>query len=183
MTCTFFSFALVAAASAQTLSRWRPLARREGHVAVALLALALLLVPTFRPGRLPAILAPEGSPPPERFAGREAVKVLRAQELAEPITILESSYSRAFYAGIRFRCVTPIEKASPFWTFVHDKGIDVMVIDDRLRADPRFRDDPEFVAFTDGRAREDFEVITVPDVHVDVAIHKRARRHGAKHRE
>jgi hypothetical protein len=180
VTATFLAFAMLAGAcnalAGPAKARWAILERIDGRVAAAVLALALVLVPTYRPGRLPALLSPEGQPPAQRFAGREAVEVLRGLNFTGPITILESSYSRGLYAGARFKSVTQAEKAAPFWAFVHERGIDVIVIDDRLRADPRFRDDVEFAAFQDGRSREDFRVIAVPEVHVDIAVRAKVLR-------
>ena len=174
VTATFLGFAVLAGASGVLAdamkARWPTLARLDGRVASAVLALLLLLVPTHRPGRLPALLSPAGPPPPERFGGLEAVRVLRGLHFTQPITILESSYSRGLYVGGPFKSVTQVEKAAPFWAFVHARGINVIVIDDRLRTDPRFCNDAEFAAFELGSVREDFRVIQVEDLNVLVAV-------------
>jgi hypothetical protein len=87
----------------------------------------------------------------------------------EPIVVLESGFSRAFYAGWDFTKVDHWTKAEGFRGFVAGRNISVVVLDERLRADPRFRDDPEFRAFA-AEQSGDFRFFDVPGTDVRVAV-------------
>ncbi len=155
-----------------------PLGRSRGIDtigAVALVgALVLLLaaLPTRRP-TFPSLLAANGPPPPLVHENRRTIEVLRSLHLRGLVPILESDHSRGTYTELDFVRVAQWEKFTTFWKFVHERQIAVVVINGRLYEDPRFKSDPEFLAFVDGTGeREDFEFIHVADTTVTLAVRK-----------
>lgn len=190
---TFLVLAAAAAAAGRPrgsspLARTRP-ARWLRVAVVALAALLVAAVPTARPGALPSLLAPAGPPPPPESAqeNRATIHALRRLGLvslpwgpAAPradwmpaVVILEPDYSRGVYAFDRFVRVEQWQKTTPFWQFVHETWTNVIVLNARLKSDPRLRDDPDFVAFLDGTGeREDFEMHPVEGTSVVLAVRR-----------
>jgi hypothetical protein len=85
--------------------------------------------------------------------------------------------ARRDHGGLDDERVTPWEKNAPFWRFVHERRVGVVVLNWRLRGDPRFAGDPEFVAFDRGTGpREDFERVAVPGTTAVLAVRRSVPR-------
>jgi len=128
---------------------------------VAALAAFLVAVPSALPGALPSLL-----PVRAAVVGIQenvlTIETLRRLRLTGRIVILESDHSRAVYTDYEYVRVAQWEKSSGFWDFVHARGINVIVLNDRLRTDTRFMHDPEFEAFVERRGPlEDFVDIPI----------------------
>lgn len=169
------SLAGLSRSTAGALEEWSTRSTRGQLLLISTLTLLLVAMPCRRAGAAPALLAPGGRPaplPPE-LEERAAIRALRRLSLEGHAVILETEYSRGVYALTDFRRVAPWEKSVPFWQLIHDKGVNLVVVNDKLRADLRFRDDPAFVTFADGSGpREDFELIPVEGTDVVLAIRR-----------
>ena len=153
---------------------------RLRHASLAALALLLVCLPTYRRQALPALLDARGAAPVEQHEGRLTVEALRKLSLPGRRKVLEADFSRAFYARLDFVRVAQVEKDRGFDAFLRARDIDIVVLDDRLRSDPRFRDDPEFARFDAARGESDgFLFIPVEGTGIVLAIrsgrHPRAR--------
>ena len=190
---TFLVLAAVAAAAGHPrgptpLSRTRPARWLRGAV-VALAAILAAAVPTARPGALPSLLAPVGPPPAPESAqeNRATIHALRRLGLVSlpwgpptpradwmpAVVILEPDYSRGVYAFDRFVRVEQWQKTTPFWQFVRETWTNVIVLNARLKDDPRLKGDPDFLAFVDGTGeREDFEMYPVEGTSVVIAVRR-----------
>lgn len=146
-----------------------------GHAAlVGTLLLLLVALPTRRPGRWPSLLASAEPPPPTAFDGRRTIEAIRDLHLQGKIITLESDHSRALYANLDFIRYAQWDKRGDFWPFIDALGIGLIVLNDRLREDPRFKSDPAFLHFVDGTGeRSDFEFIPVKDTRVVLAVRRR----------
>jgi hypothetical protein len=115
-------------------------------------------------------LAP--TPPPAYVWARREVAFLRSLGIRERVVILETEFSRAFLAGLPFEHVAQWEKKDEaFAAFLDRRGIDLVVLNGRLREDTRFRDDPEFGAFAGAVGRwRDFAILHVPDTGTWIAV-------------
>ncbi len=141
-------------------------------VLVAALGCLLVALPTRRE-TIPSLLASREPMPPRVHENLRTIDVIRHLELRGPIAILEPDHSRGFYAGLDYRRVAQWDKDAPFATFLRARPVDIVVITPRLRQDPRFASDTEFVVFADGTGgREDFEVFPVPETAAIVAVRK-----------
>ena len=183
--------ALAAACARVRLPEWlrprwwtsfpRPLRPRAwlGHAAlVAVLLLVLAALPTRR-GALPSLLASQEPPPPRVHENLRTIEVLRSLDLRGTIPILEPDHSRGLYANLDFVRVAQWDKTGTFWELVHGRQVAVVVLNWRLREDPRFKLDPEFVAFAEGTGeREDFQFIPVPDTSAVLAVRKSVLERG-----
>jgi hypothetical protein len=152
--------------------------RRATQVARVLLIFALGLylaaVPTFRTGAAPS-LARAAIPEPGPWARENVLTIeeLRRLHLVGRVVILESDYSRALYTDYDYVRVPQWEKSAPFWEFVHARGIGVVVLNDRLRDDTRFKDDLEFRRFVDREEPlEDFVFVPVENTRAVIAIRR-----------
>jgi hypothetical protein len=105
--------------------------------------------------------------------GVRTIEAIRKLGLKGKVVILESDHARGVYAKLDFLRVAQWEKQGPFWEFMHARWINVVVLNDRLREDPRFKLDPEFAGFVDGSgSRGDFEFIPVEGTRVVLAVHR-----------
>lgn len=148
--------------------------RRGAAFGPALLVSGLALLGAALPTRraaLPSLLASNEPAPSEVHDNLRTVELLRSLRLRGRVPILEADHSRGVYAELDFVRVAQWEKATSFWDFVHARQVAVVAITWRLREDPRFRSDPEFVAFADGTGeREDFQLMPVPGTSVVLAV-------------
>jgi hypothetical protein len=94
-----------------------------------------------------------------------------------PISVLESDYARAFYAGWNFHKVDHWTKTESFWQFMAVNDIAVVVLNERLLTDTRFRDDPEFVEFATERKVGRFHFFAVPGTTVRLAVREELLPH------
>jgi hypothetical protein len=172
----FSFFAIATLASACGALTWRPgrlapYVRPAGFMAAGLL---LALLPTYRRGALPSLLAARGTPPPTEWQGRNTVEALRALDLPGERVVFDAEFSRAVFARIPFRWVAINEKDRPFSQFLRDNDIDVVIITPRLREDARFRDDPEFRSFIEWEGDHlGFILSQVPRADVRIAYRPR----------
>ena len=145
---SFFGSAMFAAACGAV--RWQPegrFARAAEPVAFAAAVVLLAALPTYKRDVLPSIADARGNPPPTEWHGRNDVEALRALALSGERVILEPELSRAVYARMPFRWVAAGEKDRPFFDFLRERQVDLVIITQRMRDDARYRDDPEFQAF------------------------------------
>src|SRR6185369_11135951 len=120
------------ASACGALSR-RP-SRRASSVSTAGLAAAialLALLPTYRRGALPSLAEARRSSRPEDWDGRNTVTALRALGLRGERVILEPEFSRAVFAGIPFRWIPKGGKDRPFFAFLRQHDIDVVIASPR----------------------------------------------------
>jgi hypothetical protein len=97
---------------------------------------------------------------------------LHDRHLEGKITILEYAWGTCFYAGYDCTNYLRWDKVQPFDSFVVQRGIDLVVIDDEMRHDPRFIDDSEVADFLDHPDKHGFVLEHVPKTDVRVAFHK-----------
>jgi hypothetical protein len=137
-----------------------------------LLIFLLTALPTRRPTKL-SLLPPSGSKAPRVHDNERTIALLRALHLQGRIVILEPDHSRGPYAELDYFRIAQWDKNKPFWEFVRERQIDVIVVTWRLREDPRFKSDPEFMTFAGGGGdHEDFQIFWVPETSVMVAVRK-----------
>ncbi len=148
--------------------------RRAAFVSLSGLAAAialLALLPTYRRGALPSLAEARGTPPPEDWEGRNTVEALRALGLRGERVILAPEFSHAVYARIPFRWIPQNGKDRPFSAFLRQHDVDVVIASPRLRADARFRDDPEFRSFlADDGDHRGFVLTRVPRSSTTIAV-------------
>ena len=149
------------------VARRRPL----GVPLVLFLSLLIAALPS-RSGKIPALLAATLPPPSEPLENVRTIKVLRTFDLTGRVLMLEADHSRGVYAYLDFVRVAQWLKHGPFWQFIHDMQVNVIIISNRLRFDSRFLGDPEWEAFLRGGPHEDFEIFDVPSTNVQIAIRK-----------
>jgi hypothetical protein len=110
--------------------------------------------------------------PPPRVE-QTLANTLHGLGLRGPVVLLDfPGPIRAFYAGVPCQCVYVTEKTGPFWEFVRRRGINVVVLDNQLPGDSRFRDDPEFQEFLSGQQTGDFTLVSVPNTAVRIAVRR-----------
>jgi hypothetical protein len=106
------------------------------------------------------------------FEIRRTVAAMRGLNvrLPKPIVVLEPDYSRAFYAGWDCSVVAHSWKNAAFWQFLANTDISVIVLNERLLTDTRYRDDPEFLEFVAGKKTGNFRFFDVPGTTVRLAV-------------
>jgi hypothetical protein len=140
-------------------------------LAPALLAVLLVALPTHSP-RLPGILAARVDAP-LRQENLRTVETLTRLGLHGHLVVLESEFSRALYASLDFDEILLYEKDAPFWSFVDARTIDVVVINQRLRDDTRFREDDELRAFlASPESHPEFVLVPVEGAAVMLAVRR-----------
>lgn len=172
----FFALATLASACGALARRRRPapLATLTGLAAAVTL---LMILPTYRRGALPSLMEARGGPPPTDFDVRRTALALRAIGLRGERVILEPEWSRAIYAGVPVRRVEPSTKTGPFFAFLRDHDVDLVIASPRLQADARFRDDPEFRSFlADGGDHRGFVLRKIPGSQTIIAYRPTERR-------
>jgi hypothetical protein len=168
----FFGLVLVAAGTGQLSVRLPPIAR---WIAPAFVLGALLVTPTYAPRLMPSILGAAATPPNQ--TAKHTSEVLRTLGVTGHVVTLESTWSRAIYAGLEFDTVWHAEKNAPFWSFIHARHIDIVIVDNFVRDNVRFRDDLEFSDFMiHPEHREDFVFFPVPGEDIILAVRKRVMR-------
>jgi hypothetical protein len=65
----------------------------------------------------------------------------------ETLEVLEAHGNYHTYLGRPYRRVPLESKQEPFGEFIRKHGVELIILDDPLRGDRRFVDDPEFRAF------------------------------------
>jgi hypothetical protein len=169
-----FSFFVIATlASACGALSW-PESRLAPFLSPAGLAAAtalLALLPTYRRGALPSLAEARKSARPEDWDGRNSVEALRALGLRGERVVLEPEFSRAVYARIPFRWVPKDKKDRPFYAFLQQHEIDVVIASPSLLDDHRYRDDPEFRSFLEeGGDRRGFVLTRLPRSRTIIAV-------------
>lgn len=129
----------------------RPTSSR--HLAVLCL-LAVLLTRPIAQGRAAAT-------PQETL---RTIYALRSLEITRPVDILEAEGGYGIYLGGQYRRVAPYDKDQRFGSFFEEESIDLVVLSDRLRTDPRFAEDPEWRAFLRDPSEWGFIPLDIPGV-------------------
>jgi hypothetical protein len=131
----------------------------------------LILTPTRTLGWGVRALFPWNRPWPAPLAVRRAtVTALRDLHPQPPAAVLESAYSRAFYAGIECRVIESWTKAESFRRLLATNQVGVIVLDRDLVGDPRYRNDPEFRDFLERPEADGFTLLPVPGTDVRLAV-------------
>ena len=68
--------------------------------------------------------------------------------------------------------VRTVSKDGPFWSFVKQQHINIIILDPLLLADPQYRDDPEFQALVLGTRTEDFQLFAVRGYPAWIAVRR-----------
>jgi hypothetical protein len=144
----------------------------DSRPAVLLAAvLFLVLTPTRTLGWGVRALVPWNRPGPAPVAARRATSAaLRDLRLRPPGAVLESAYSRAFYAGIDCRVIESWTKVEGFRRLIGTHQVGVIVLDRDLIEDPRYREDPEFRDFLGRPEADGFTLLPVPNTDVRLAV-------------
>jgi hypothetical protein len=107
------------------------------------------------------------------YENLRSIEALRSYRLVGRVVILEPSYSRALYADYDYERVPQWDKQLPFWDFVHQRGVNVVVLNHEILEYPPLRDDPEFAGFVDGKGeREDFVFLPVEGTPIRIAVRR-----------
>jgi hypothetical protein len=179
MPIVYFSCALIGAGLGHVPALPSLGPRLESPWGLTLLALVLLGLTPNRAHRWSAQerLARPLPAAPHVLPDRQTVAALHALQLQQPIVILDyCSYGHTFYAGLSADTPNVAAKAEGFWQFVRRHQVNVIVLSPELRADPAYRDDPEFKEFLAGKRLEDFELFPVPNLPVLKATQIAVRR-------
>ncbi len=140
----FFLFVLAATAAANVrapdmLTRrptLRTAALRTAALPVALALAAFVVAPS-------AWLAAPPKAKVRKHTVQRTIGTLKTLGLSGPVRMLEARLGHATYAGLPFHSVDPSERTDDehMWDFLDKRGVDVVVVDKRLRAHSRFDDD------------------------------------------
>jgi hypothetical protein len=101
---------------------------------------------------------------------RATIETIRRLHVTAPVASLECGYSSAFYAGMDGPTVVAWAKAEGFRQFVTANGIGVIVLNEALARDTRFRDDPEFRDFLERPEADGFTLFPVPNTRDRIAV-------------
>jgi len=118
--------------------------------AVAVCVLAVFIGPS------PAAMGPKPRP------NLAVIDVLRAHPLDHPVNILEAEGEYGVYVGDNYHRVPEYAKRSGFNTFVWEESIDMIVVSELLKKDPRFSEDPEWLHFLANPSSLGFFSVEVP---------------------
>lgn len=148
-------------------------AARRFAVAPLVLGALLVLVPSRR-AIFPSLL-PSAEPPPSTVQeGCRTIEELRKLHLRGKIVTLESDHARGVYANWDFVRIAQWDKNEDFWPFIDRHQIELVVLNDRLREDVRFKSDPAFAKFVDGTGdRRDFVFFPVEGTRAVIAVRER----------
>jgi hypothetical protein len=104
---------------------------------------------------------------------RKTVAALRRLSIGTPTAILTyAAPGHPFYARMPAEFVCMVVKAGPFWDFVRQRAIGVIVLDSLLLDNPAYRNDTEFQEFVAGKRTGDFAFLDVPGLTVRIAVRK-----------
>ena len=122
-----------------------------------------------------ALLSREPRPAPPLLLHQRIVEVMQRLSLRRPSGLLaldhtESDYT--FYARLPTRSVPMTAKSGPFWNFIRQVDVGVIVLEPVLVNWPTYRGDPEFQEFEAGKRRGDFVFFAVPELPVRIAVRK-----------
>ncbi len=145
--------------------------RLDGWPALLILAAGLAVFVPNRAHGWNLQKQPADTPLPSVPEVQATVRVLKELPIAAPIVILESEFARASYAELDFvYCIGQWQKSEDFWSFMNQFDISVVVLNQRLETDTRFRDDPGFRDFVSGLRPGPFRMFPVPNTNVTVAV-------------
>ena len=130
-------------------ARSHSISQKDTAIAVAVLALALFMAQ-------PADTGNRSQP------NRAVIAALRSLNISRPVNLLEAEGEYGVYVGENYNCIAEYSKSSFFNDFVEQKSIDAIILSDHLRADTRFRDDPEWQSFLVEPSVLGFTAIAVP---------------------
>jgi hypothetical protein len=134
-------------------------------------ALCLVLTPSRVIGPGVRALFPWNRPAPAApSVQRATIETIRRLHVAAPVASLECGYSSAFYAGLDGPTVVAWAKAEGFRQFLTANRIGVIILNEALARDTRFRDDPEFRAFVERPEADGFTVFPVPNTRDRIAV-------------
>jgi hypothetical protein len=104
---------------------------------------------------------------------RATVATLKNLKIQSPIVILDwAGDTPTTYAGLSATMVWPFEKTGSFWSFVRNRNVSLIVLDQALVSSAGFRDDPEFRALAAGTRTENFTLINVPRTDIRIGVRK-----------
>jgi hypothetical protein len=152
--------------------RARQLGRGQRAALVAALCAVLVLLTGTKGGAatLGAWLTQSPSQPGLFGERQRAIVYLQSLQLRKaPLVVLEDSWGTCLYAGYVCKTHERWEKQVPFDELVKNLNLDVVVIDERLLADPHFKGDPELEDFLQNPERHGFVLENVPATHMRIA--------------
>src|SRR5207244_4292792 len=96
---------------------------------------------------------------------------LRTLKVSAPVNLLEASDPGVSpYVAPNFHSVSELDKPHGLAALLRDGNISMVLEDDRLRLNDRFRNDPEWAAFRSQPESFGFAAMPVPDAHAIVYI-------------
>lgn len=152
---------LAAACEALALPR-----RYDARAATGLALVGLFAV---APATQRALAPAEG---PSALEGQATIKALGALDLPDGAKILEADIGRGTYVAKGTVSLGPWEKAEgePLFAFLDEHEVDVVVVDDRLRNDPRFADALADEGVASRAAEAGYDVVPVPHTTVTLLV-------------
>jgi hypothetical protein len=143
----------------------------SGPAVLLAAVLCLVLTPSRLLGPGVRALFPWNRPAPAApSAQRAAIETLCRLHVTAPVASLECGYTSAFYAGMDGPTVVAWTKAEGFRQFITANGIGVIIVNEALTRDTRFRDDPEFRQFLERPEADGFTLFPVPNARDRIAV-------------
>ena len=100
---------------------------------------------------------------PEYRFNLATIRYLQELAVTEPVNLLEAKGGFAIYLGDNYQRVREVDKAAPFDQFPRAQAINMIVVDETLRNDSRFRDDPQWQAFLADPVTAGYSVLAIPN--------------------
>lgn len=98
------------------------------------------------------------------------VRALQALDLRGPVNLLEAQGGFHVYLGDHAIFVRPFTKTQPFDHFLLENRINIIVLSDRLRADSRLRDDPEWQGFLEQATARGWQRLPIGGIQRELLI-------------
>jgi hypothetical protein len=169
---TAFTLAVLAAG----LSRLSPSSRllRQWGVTATLtgLCVVLLAVVPNRAGRSNDDLVHRRRPPPATSALTATASAIHDLPLRGGVRVFDIGDAITFYSGLPMPALRPGQMNRPFWSFLHEHDIGVIILQPALLGDPHLEHDAEFRAFCAGEETGDFLLFPTANAAFRIAVRR-----------
>lgn len=113
-------------------------------------------------------------PLPRQRPTLQAIQFLRGLRVTETTRLLDADLGYSSYLSGNFTSIPPYQKSKPFYTFIREQKINMIMESENLLNDSRFRDDKEWKAFQENYESAGFVKLALPDgkraLYVDESI-------------